>query len=85
MNPGRSLVIACFCVAAIANGRGQGTIEGRVELPKTQSAPVMTKRYEVVTKGGVLSTDPPIAVVYVETSGARPARISQEAGAAEGA
>ena len=35
-------------------------------MPETHSAPVMTKRYEVVTKGGVLSTDPPLAVVYVE-------------------
>ena len=28
----------------------------------------MTKRYEVVTKGGVLSTNPPLAVVYLEGS-----------------
>src|SRR3954464_10523712 len=44
----------------------QATVEGRVELPKTRSAPVMTKRYEVVTKGGVLATNPPLAVVYLE-------------------
>ncbi len=44
----------------------QATIEGRVDLPKTRSAPVMTKRYEVVTKGGVLATNPPLAVVYLE-------------------
>jgi plastocyanin len=44
----------------------QGTIEGRVELPKAHSAPVMTKRYEVVTRGGVLATNPPLAVVYLE-------------------
>ena len=48
--------------------QAQATIEGRVELTKTRSAPVMTKRYEVVTKGGVLSTDPPLAVVYLEGS-----------------
>ena len=35
-------------------------------MPKTRSAPVMTKRYEVVTKGGVLATNPPLAVVYLE-------------------
>ena len=38
-----------------------------MELPKTHFAPVMTKRYEVVTRGGVLATNPPLAVVYLET------------------
>ena len=42
------------------------TVEGRVELPKWHSAPVQAKRYEIVTKGGVLSTQPPLAVVYLE-------------------
>lgn len=28
--------------------------------------PVMIKRYEIVTKGGVMSTNPPLAVVYLE-------------------
>jgi plastocyanin len=46
----------------------QATIEGRVELPKTAAAPVMIKRYEIVTKGGVLATKPPLAVVYLEGS-----------------
>jgi hypothetical protein len=41
-------------------------IEGRVTLPKTHTAPVMNKRYEIVTKGGILSTNPPLAVVYLE-------------------
>ena len=41
-------------------------VEGRVELPKSHTAPVQAKRYEIVTKGGVLSTQPPIAVVYLE-------------------
>ena len=50
----------------------QATIEGRVELPKTKSAPVMTKRYEIVTSGGVLSTNPPLAVVYLEGSFPKP-------------
>lgn len=52
---------------------GQATIEGRVELPKERVAPVMTKRYEVVTKGGVLSTNPPLAVVYLEGAPAKKA------------
>ncbi len=41
-------------------------VEGRVQLPKSHSAPVQAKRYEIVTKGGVLSTQPPLAVVYLE-------------------
>jgi plastocyanin len=48
--------------------RAQAVIEGRVELPKTHSAPVINKRYEIVTKGGVLSPSPPVAVVYLEGS-----------------
>ncbi len=40
------------------------TVEGRVELPKSHSAPVQAKRYEIVTKGGVLSTQPPLAVAF---------------------
>ena len=46
----------------------QAVIEGRVELPKPRSAPVMVKRYEVITKGGVIATMPPLAVVYLEGS-----------------
>jgi plastocyanin len=41
-------------------------VEGLVELPKSHSAPVQAKRYEIVTKGGVLSTQPPLAVVYLD-------------------
>src|SRR5438046_6602761 len=44
----------------------EAVVEGRVELPKSHSAPVMAKRYEIVTHGGVLSTQPPLAVVYLE-------------------
>ena len=51
----------------------QCQIEGRVELPKTHSAPVMNKRYEVVSKGGVVSTNPPLAVVYLEGAFAKSA------------
>jgi plastocyanin len=41
-------------------------IEGHVELLKSRSAPVQVKRYEIVTKAGVLSTQPPLAVVYLD-------------------
>jgi plastocyanin len=51
------------------------TVEGRVELPKSHSAPVQAKRYEIVTKGGVLSTQPPLAVVYLDGSFPAPASL----------
>jgi plastocyanin len=57
-------ILGGFSPVALA----QAAIEGRVDLPKTKSAPVMTKRYEVVTTGGVLGTNPPLAVVYLEGS-----------------
>lgn len=46
----------------------QAVIEGHVELPRARSAPVLVKRYEVVTQGGVIATQPPLAVVYLEGS-----------------
>jgi plastocyanin len=48
-------------------------VEGRVELPKSRSAPIQAKRYEIVTKAGVLSTQPPLAVVYLDGNFPRPA------------
>jgi plastocyanin len=53
----------------------QASVEGRVDLPKTKSAPVVAKRYEIVTTGGVLGTNPPLAVVYLEGSFAKPASL----------
>jgi plastocyanin len=50
-------------------------VEGRVELPKSHSAPVQAKRYQIVTKGGVLSTQPPLAVIYLDGSFPRPASL----------
>jgi plastocyanin len=57
-------VLSIMPVALLAST----VVEGRVELPKSQSAPVQAKRYEIVTKGGVLSTQPPLAVVYLDGS-----------------
>jgi plastocyanin len=51
----------------------QAVIEGRVRLPKAHSAPVMNKRYEIVTQGGVIAPRPPVAVVFLEGSFAAPA------------
>jgi plastocyanin len=50
----------------------QAVAEGRVELPKSHAIPVMAKRYEIVTTGGVLSTQPPLAVVYLDGSFPKP-------------
>src|SRR5215831_10914244 len=52
------------------------TVEGRVGLPKSPSAPVQAKRYEIVTKAGVLSTQPPLAVVYLDGNFPRPASLA---------
>ena len=46
--------------------RAQATIQGRVELPKTHSAPVLNQRYEIVSKGGMVAPNPPVAVVYLD-------------------
>lgn len=60
------MLAGALCALAALSADAQAVIEGRVELPKAHFAPVMAKRYDIVTKGGVLSTDPPVAVVYVE-------------------
>jgi plastocyanin len=57
-------LLALFPALVFAEAR----VEGRVELPKSHAAPVMAKRYEIVTRGGVLSTQPPLAVVYLDGS-----------------
>lgn len=51
------------------------TVEGYVELPQSHSAPVIAKRYQIVTQGGVLSTEPPVAVIYLEGPFAKPASL----------
>lgn len=59
------LIAGCALVPMPLLATG-AAVEGRVELPKAHSPPVMAKRYEVVARGGVLSTLPPLAVVYVD-------------------
>lgn len=68
-------VLLCIFGALASIAWAQAVIEGRVELPKTHSAPVMNKRYEIVTKGGVLATSPPLAVVYLEGSFPKPSAL----------
>src|SRR5258705_13610343 len=64
----------CPAVFAVlgACAYAQAVIEGRVELPKAHTA-VVSKRYEIVSKGGVVATDPPTAVVYLEGNFAKSA------------
>jgi len=64
------LLLALLFAATVANA--DTIIQGHVELPKAKSTPVMAKRYEIVSKGGVLSTNPPVAVVYLEGKFAKP-------------
>src|SRR5206468_347001 len=69
--PGLLWLGTIFCVAPVSLFAG-AAVEGRVELPKSHSAPVQAKRYEIVTKAGVLSTQPPLAVVYLDGKFPRP-------------
>ena len=64
-------VFSIMPVALLASA----VVEGRVELPKSHSAPVQAKRYQIVTKGGVLSTQPPLAVVYLDGNFPQPASL----------
>lgn len=69
-----SAVLGLFNLSVLADS----AVEGRVELPKSHSAPVMVKRYEIVTVGGVLKTSPPVGVVYLEGSFPRPSALPKK-------
>jgi plastocyanin len=73
----RMAALAAISALAVAQAAGQAAIEGRVTLPKPLHAPVMNKRYGIVSFGGVLAPYPPVAVIYIEgafpSSGAPPA------------
>lgn len=55
--------LAGWGVAAVLTA---ATIEGRLELPAPGPAPVLSQRYEIVSRQGVIAPDPPVAVVYLE-------------------
>jgi len=57
-------IVASFPLSSFADA----IAEGRVQLPAPHAAPVMAKRYEIVTTGNVLKTEPPLAVVYLAGS-----------------
>ena len=65
---------AVFITLAIS-ASGEAVIEGKVTLSKSRSAPVVTKRYEIVSHGNALSTEPPVAIVYLEGSFPKPASV----------
>lgn len=71
----RALLVSIALASGLRLTFAQATVEGRVELPKARSAPVVAKRYEIVTTGGVLGTNPPLAVVYLEGSFSKPASL----------
>ena len=57
-----------FCLSLL-HGSDHATgavIEGTVPLPPSPAPAVMAKRYEIVSKGGILSTIPPVGVVWLE-------------------
>lgn len=49
------------------------TITGVVTLPAGRTAPVVNQRYAIVSHGGVVATNPPVAVVYLAGEFAPPA------------
>jgi len=59
-------------IAVVPAALGQAVVEGHVALPRHRAAPVLIQRYEIVSQGGVLSTLPPLAVVYLEGPFSRP-------------
>lgn len=48
------------------------SIEGQVALPAVRATPVVNQRYEIVAKAGVMSTNPPVAIVYLEGAFPKP-------------
>ena len=54
----RALLCSVLISASVTVAFAQASIEGRVDLPKNKSAPIMAKRYEIVATGGVLATNP---------------------------
>ncbi|HEY4300404.1 MAG TPA: carboxypeptidase regulatory-like domain-containing protein [Candidatus Didemnitutus sp.] len=66
-----SAVLLALILAAV--NASAGDIEGHVALPTARRTPVVNRRYEIVATEGVLSTSPPLAVVYLEGDWPAPA------------
>jgi plastocyanin len=67
------LILVVALAALPVAARAEATLEGRVTLPKVTTAPVVNQRYEIVSKGGVVATNPPLAVVYLAGDFPKPA------------
>src|SRR5476651_2732821 len=65
---------ACLAACVLTGGglRADTVVEGRVELPKATTVAVVNRRYQVVTKGGEITINPPQGVVYLEGSFPKP-------------
>ena len=66
------LFVSVTLCATQAICRAQSTLEGKVTLPQTHFVPFANERYDIVSKAGVLATDPPRAVVYLEGNFPKP-------------
>lgn len=60
------LLGSALAMAACAALQAGATVEGRVTLPQTRAVAVPNQRYEIVAKGGILSVNPPLSVVFLE-------------------
>ena len=69
----RSLVLALGLAALPFAAFAQAVIAGRVALPKVTTAPVVNQRYEIVSRAGIIATNPPLAVVFLTGDFSRPA------------
>ncbi|MGB8167850.1 MAG: hypothetical protein WCF18_10195 [Chthoniobacteraceae bacterium] len=66
MKPHQRISSACMYLCMAAALHAQATVEGIVALPKSEASAVANKRYQVVSKAGLIATDPAVAVVYLE-------------------
>lgn len=72
-NPPFATPLLCAGLLLAGAAAPAATIEGRVALPDAPATTVVNKRYEIVSTGGVVATNPPLAVVYLEGNFAPPA------------
>jgi plastocyanin len=68
----RPLRLILLLLAVTGPAWADATIEGRIALAKSRTAPVANQRYEIVGHGDVLTVNPPLAVVYLEGGPASP-------------
>jgi len=66
MKSSHAVLLVLLAVASSGGLSAQGVIEGQVALSGRPTSPVMNRRYEIISTGGVLSPNPPVGVVYLE-------------------